>query len=242
VKAGEHDLEVQLGGSATSKKVTIKAKATVVEKMTFPEAEGRGGLLITTYPSKGKVTIDGVAHGDAPVKVTDLQPGTHTLLIETAFGSQEQDVVVQSGRVAQLAVPTVSWLKADVPMELDVFEDGRKLGTVGKSPVMVAPGRRNLDFVNKAVGVKLRQYVDAVPGQVVNVPLELPTGMMNLYSDVPADVLIDGKLVGQTPLSSFQVPLGSHEVLFRHAKYGEVGYTVAVTLTAPVRLNVTFRK
>jgi hypothetical protein len=240
LKAGEHLLEVQVGGSAKSKQVAISPNQKVSEKMTFPEAGERGGLMITTFPSKGKITVDGIPRGDAPVKVTDLQPGTHTLLVETTFGAQEQDVVVQSGRVSQLAVPTVSWLRVNAPFELTVYEGARLIGTAGASPVMIAPGRRNLDFVNRSLGLKLRQYVDAVAGQVVTVPLELPTGMMNLYADLTAEVLVDGTVVGQTPLASLQVPLGSHEVVFRHPKYGEVRYTVAVTLTAPVKLNVAF--
>jgi hypothetical protein len=242
VRAGEHLLEVQIGGSATAKKVAIKANGKTAEKMTFPEAGERGGLMITTYPSKGKVTVDGIARGDAPVKVTDLQPGSHTLVVETAHGAQEQDVVVQSGRVSQLAVPTVSWLRVTAPFELTVYENGRLIGTTGSAPVMIAPGRRYLDFVNKPVGLRLRQYVDAVAGQVVTVPLEMPTGMMNLYADLQAEVLVDGTVVGQTPLPSLQVPLGSHDVIFRHPKYGDVRYTVAVTLTAPVKLNVTFQR
>jgi hypothetical protein len=240
VKAGQHLLEVQVGGSARSKNVTIKANEKTVETMTFPEAGERGGLLITTYPSKGKIAIDGVPRGESPAKVTDLQPGTHTLLVQTSFGSQEQDVVVQPGRVSQLSVPTVSWIKVNAPFELSVFEGARLIGTTGSAPLMVAPGRRNLDFVNRAVGLRLRHFVDAVAGQVVTVPLELPTGMMNLYSDLPAEVTLDGHAIGQTPIANLSVPLGSHELLFRHPRYGEVRYTVAVTLSGPVRLNVTF--
>lgn len=242
LKAGDHLLEVQTGGSATSKTITVKANERIAEKLTFPEAGERGGLMITTYPSRAKIAVDGVPRGHAPVKVTDLSPGTHTLLVETSFGEQEQDVVVQSGRVSQLSVPTVSWIKVTAPFELTVYDSGRLIGTTGSAPVMVAPGRRNLDFVNKSVGLKIRQFVDAVAGQVVTVPLELPSGMMNLYSDQPAEVLVDGKPVGQTPLPGLPVPLGSHEVVFRNARYGEVRYTVAVTLVAPVQITVTFRK
>jgi hypothetical protein len=242
VKAGEHLLEVQVGGSATSKTITIKPNEKSVEQMTFPEAGERGGLMITTYPSKGKISVDGIPRGDAPVKVTDLQPGMHTLLVETSHGAQEQDVLVQSGRVSQLSVPTLSWLRVNAPIELTVYEGAKMLGTTGSAPVMVAPGRRNLDFVNKSVGLKLRHYVDAVAGQVVTVPIELPNGMMNLYADQPAEVIVDGNTVGETPLTGLQVPLGSHDVIFRHPKYGEVRYTVAVTLTGPVKLSVTFRK
>jgi hypothetical protein len=96
--------------------------------------------------------------------------------------------------------------------------------------------------VNQDLGLKLRHYVDAVPGQVVTVPVDLPTGMINLFSDQPAEVYVDGEKVGESPLSSLQVALGPHEVVARNARYGEVRYTVRVTLAAPVQLRVTFRK
>lgn len=240
--AGPHELELQVGGSASKKTVTVAAKRTLTEKFTFPEAGARGGLMITTAPLKGRVSIDGGLRGDAPVRVTDLQPGTHTLMVETPLGVQEQDVVVQPGRVSQLSVPTASWLKVNAPYELKILEDNRLLGTTAKGPVMVPPGRHTFDFQNQAVGLKMRQFVDAPAGQTITVPLDLPTGMINLSADQPADVYVDGEKVGQTPLVSFQVPLGSHEVVFRHPKYGEVRYTVAVTLAAPVNLNVTFQK
>ena len=242
LRAGEHLLEVQSGGSAKSKKLTIQANGKITEKMTFPEAGERGGLRISTYPTTGRITLDGVPRGDAPVRVTDLSPGTHTLVVETALSVQEQDVIVQPGRVSLLAVPTASWLKVTAPYDLRVFENGRALGTTGSAPVMVPPGRHNFEFVNQSLGLKLRQYVDAAPGQLVLVPLELPVGMMNLFADQTAEVFVDGHPVGQTPLSALSVPLGPHDVVFRHAKYGEVRYTVSVTLAAPVRLSVAFRR
>ncbi|HEX7485943.1 MAG TPA: PEGA domain-containing protein [Vicinamibacterales bacterium] len=242
LRAGEHLLEIQSGGSAKSKTISISAHGKLAEKMTFPDAGERGGLRISTYPTTGRITIDGVPRGPAPVKVTDLTPGTHTMVVETPLGTQEEDVVVQPGRVSQLAVPTASWVKVTAPYELRVYEAGRMFGTTGKAPVMVPPGRHYVEFSNPALGLKLRQFIDAVPGQLVVVPIELPAGTMNLFADRAAEVYVDGQKVGDTPLTSLSVPLGSHEVVFRNATYGEVKYTVAVTLAAPVRLNVTFRK
>ena len=54
---------------------------------------------------------------------------------------------------------------------MTVFENGRQLGTAGAAPMMIAPGRHHLDFVNKSLALKLSHYVDAVAGQVVTVPL-----------------------------------------------------------------------
>jgi hypothetical protein len=242
LQPGAHLVEVQLGGSTRSKSIEVHAQADTTEKFILPEAGERGGFLITTSPSPGRITIDGKYRGDAPLKITDLAPGTHTLVVETALGVQEQDVVVRAGTVLQLAVPTASWVTVNAPFDVNVLEDGRMLGTTASGPVLVRPGRHNLEFANTDLGLKLRQFVDAAPGQVMTVALELPTGMANVYADQTADVFVDGEKVGQTPLSSLQLPLGPHEVVLRHPKYGELRYSVRVTLAAPVHLSVTFRK
>ena len=242
LEPGEHQLEVQLGGSARSRNIKVQASVETTETFVLPESGARGGFRITTYPTAGRVTIDGTYRGDAPLKVTDLAPGSHTLVVETNLGTQEQDVVVRPGAVLQLAVPTASWVKTDAPLDLTVLEDGRMLGNTASGPVLIRPGRHTFEFVNKEFGLKLRQFIDAAPGQVVTAPLELPTGTMNVYADQAAEVLVDGEKVGETPLSSLQLPLGAHDVVLRHPKYGELRYSVRVTLAAPVSLSVTFRK
>jgi hypothetical protein len=242
LQPGEHEVEVQLGGSARSKKITARAQTDTTETFILPEAGQRGGFRITTYPSPGRITIDGKYRGDAPLKITDLAPGMHTLAVETTLGLQEQDVVVQAGSVRALAVPTASWVKVTAPFDLEVREDARILGHTSSGPVLVRPGRHNLEFANKELGLKLRQFIDAAPGQVLTVPLELPTGMMNVYADLTAEVFVDGKRVGETPLSSLQLSLGPHDVVLNHPRYGDVRYSVRVTLAAPVHLRVTFRK
>jgi hypothetical protein len=239
---GEHLVEVQAGGSARSKNITVQAQADTTETFVLPEAGERGGFRLTTYPSPGRIAIDGKYRGDSPLTIADLEPGTHTLAVETTLGVQEQDVVVRAGAVARLAVPTASWVTVNAPFDLNVLEDGRLLGNTASGPVPVRPGRHNLEFANKDLGVKLRQFIDVALGQVMTVPLELPTGLANVYADLTAEVFVDGEKAGETPLSSLSLPLGPHEVVVRHPKYGELRYSVRVTLAAPVRLNVTFRK
>jgi hypothetical protein len=242
LRTGQHLLELQIGGSAKSKTIVVGRDGKLTERMTFPEAGARGGLRITTYPTAARVSIDGTPRGEAPLKVTDLSPGSHSLLLETPLGAQEQEVIVEAGKVGSVAVPTAAWIRVTAPYELKVLEGGRVLGTTGSAPVMVPPGGHHFEFVNQALSLKLRQYVDAPAGALTVVPLELPLGMMNLYADQAAEVWVDGHRAGDTPLASLATPLGSHEVVFRHAKYGEVRYTVMVTLAAPVELKVTFRK
>src|SRR3712207_7730258 len=50
-----------------------------------------------------------------------------------------------------------------------------------------------------------------------------------------------GVAIGQTPIGNYQVPLGSHEVTFRHPELGERRQNVVVTARTPARLSVDMR-
>jgi hypothetical protein len=239
---GGHHVEVQIGGSARSKNIVVEARAEATESFILPEAGEHGGFRIATFPSRGRITVDGRYRGDSPLTITDLDPGTHTLAVETTLGVQEQDVVVRAGAVLRLAVPTASWVTVKAPFDLNVLEDGRLLGNTAGGPVLVRPGRHTLEFANKDLGVKLQQFVDVALGQVMTVPLELPTGIANVYADETAEAFVDGVKAGETPLSGLRLPLGPHEVVLRHPKYGELRYSIRITLAAPARLSAAFRQ
>ncbi len=242
LRAGVHRLEVQNGGALQSKTIQVEARKRVTERLEFPGSQDRGGLSITTYPAAGRVTLDGVACGPAPVNVAGLTPGSHLIVVETPLGSQTQDVTVQAGKLLPVTVQTISWVKVDAPYDLDVSEDGRPLGTTGRATVVVSPGHHHLEFTNSSLGLKLRQAVDTEPGTLTTVPLDLPMGTLNLTSDQPAEVSVDGQAVGNTPVTGVTLSLGKHEVAFQHAKYGRLVYSVSATLAGPVHLNATFKK
>ena len=56
-----------------------------------------------------------------------------------------------------------------------------------------------------------------------------------------AEVLVDGTRVGETPIGNITVPIGTHEVIFRHPELGERRLTVTVTTGEPVKVGVDLR-
>ena len=198
-----------------------------------------GGFKITTQPNGSRITIDGTPRGKAPLRVDDLAPGLHSVVVESEWGTLEEAVTVESGKVTPLALATVGWIKVEAPVELEVSEEGRSYGrTTGQ--LMVPAGRHSFVFLNPSVAVRHRQFVQVPAGQVVKVPLDLPPGMLNLTSDQAAQVLLDGEAIGDAPQVSVPAALGPHEVIFRSPKYGDVSYSVNVTLAAPVTLRASF--
>ncbi len=237
-------LVVAAGGFASFSILSKPAPAKPAP-VTQPQAAAGaelGGFRITTQPPDARVSIDGKALGTAPVRVVDLQPGLHSLTVESEWGTVEEPVTVEAGKILPLSIATVGWVRINAPVALRVSEQGKHYGTTGDGPVMVPAGRHHFELVSQEVAVRLRQFVDVPPGATVTVPIELPAGMLNLSSDQPAQVLLDGQPIGETPMMSVPASLGAHEVIFRSEKYGDVSYTVNVTLAAPVRLTVTFNK
>ena len=69
-----------------------------------------------------------------------------------------------------------------------------------------------------------------------------PRGTVNLNASPWAEVWIDGRKVGDTPIANLQLPLGIREVIFRHPQFGERRVTVTVKGDAPAAVSVDMHK
>ena len=54
------------------------------------------------------------------------------------------------------------------------------------------------------------------------------TGELNVNADPWADVWMNGKKVGETPVAGLQVPLGTHEIVVKRTAGGERRFTVKI--------------
>jgi hypothetical protein len=106
---------------------------------------------------------------------------------------------------------------------------------------MLAAGRHELDLSNEALGYRATRVVQVGPGKVASITLDLPQGVVNLNAAPWAEVWIDGRRVGETPIGNLSVSIGSHEVVFRHPQLGEKRQAISVTLGAPVRVSVDMK-
>jgi len=56
------------------------------------------------------------------------------------------------------------------------------------------------------------------------------------------DVLVDGVSAGQTPVGNLAAKAGTHEVVFRHPKFGEKKQSVVVKPGQPARVTIDMTK
>lgn len=248
---GPHTLELRGGGAPRTIPVTIVAGAEVSQYIELPKTRSEGGQLqVRTTPAGARVTIDGVPRGTSPLAVDDLRPGPHTVVLENDLESVTEEVTIAAGATASLVVPLTApagasvsgWLSLAAPIEVQVYEDGRLLGSSRSDRIMVSAGKHDIEIMNERLGYREARSVQVAAGKVVTIRLELPHGTIAVNALPWADVWIDGEKKGETPIGNLSLPIGSHEIVFRHPELGEQRHVATVTLTAPTRVSVDMRK
>ena len=253
VAAGPHVLELRGAGEPRTMSLAVAAGAQLSQYIEMAKGPvTSGSLQVRTDPVGAKVSVDGVARGASPVVVADLSPGEHAVVLESEAGTTKQTVTIESGATASLVANLASsqastassggWISVSTPQTVQLFENGRLLGSSDSERVMVPAGNHQLEIVNESLGYRSTRAVQVTAGKVSAFKVEFPNGTIALNAVPWADVWIDGEKVGETPVGNLPVTLGSHEVIFRNPDLGEQRHVVNVTLTAPARLSVDMRK
>jgi hypothetical protein len=138
--------------------------------------------------------------------------------------------------------PVSGWISVAAPVPLQIFEDSRLLGTSQSDRIMVSVGRHELVMVNEGIGFSQSQVVTVTPGRVTPIKPRWPSAAMSFNAIPWAEVWVDGQQIGETPLANISVPVGTHDVLFRHPELGEKHVRAAVTLSAPAKVSVDMRQ
>jgi hypothetical protein len=132
--------------------------------------------------------------------------------------------------------------RLDSPIELQVFEGGQLLGTTTASRLMLPAGRHDLEVANTALEFQVPIRIDIQPGRTTSVAVPVPNGSLSINALPWAEVILDGKTLGTTPLGNLSVPIGSHEIVWRHPQLGERTRTVTVPARTPVRLGMDLNR
>ncbi len=247
---GSHILELRGRGVPRVIPFTVTANAEVSQYLELAEAPLTGQLAVQSEPAGAKVLVDGTERGVAPLTISDLTPGDHKVELQVDGASARHTVTVQAGGTASLVVPigaaaaggpVSGWVAVKAPFTLEIREQGRLLGTTDADRLMIAAGRHELDLVNDSLGYRATRVVQVAPGKVAAIALELPMGVINLNAAPWAEVWIDGKRVGETPIGNLSVSIGPHEIVFKHPQFGEKRHAVSVTLGSPMRLSVDMK-
>jgi PEGA domain len=252
LKPGPHNVELRGGGDPRSLPVTITAGTQMTQyiELPAPAPAAVGQLQIRTEPAGAPVSVDGIARGRSPVLVEGLKPGDHTVVLESEFGAVRHTVSVAAATTASLVVPLTpadgapvsGWVSVAAPVDVQIMENKRLLGSSQSDRIMVSAGRHEFEIVNDVLGYRVVRTVQVPAGRVTPIKLDWPRGTIAVNAVPWAEVWIDGERIGETPIGNVSLPIGPHEIIFRHPELGELRHAATVTVNSPVRVSVDLRK
>ena len=101
---------------------------------------------------------------------------------------------------------------------------------------------KRIDAVSTSLGYKTSNTVQVSAGSTARLRLQMPPGTLNINALPWADVAVDGKKLGTTPLGNVSLPIGVHEIVFSHPQLGERRQSVTVTRSGVNRVSVDFNQ
>ena len=131
------------------------------------------------------------------------------------------------------------WIAVFAPFDVSISEGSKAIALDDRSRAMLSPGQHMLRFQNRALGYDDARVVQIKPTETATINLVPRTGI-SITSTRPAQVLIDGTMAGDTPLLSYPIDLGTHNVVVRSAT-GQRQISVTAT-SKPAQLDVDFSK
>ena len=206
-----------------------------------------GKLAVVTDPAvDAVVSIDGSLVGNAPFGPVELQPGEHSVSVEAERYLPFGDVVEVPGlgKYQELHVQLVRrWSNVEVtsdPPGAEVFAGDERRG-VTPATVELLEGTHQLSVVREGFkawdgNVEARPNVDQV---LPLIQLE-PANAKLLVNSVPrtANVTVDGRYRGQTPITLALSPGVDYEIGLSKAGYGSTSRQVRLRPAASESITV----
>jgi hypothetical protein len=249
--AGAHSVTIASGGVSRTLPFSVDGGAVVSQylELAAQKPSTGGQLEIGSEPAGAEVRVDGVLRGVAPLVVPNLSEGQHTLTVSNADTTVNRTVNVTAGASATVVVSmagvsgaSAGWLTIDAPFEMEVHEGQRLVGTTRADRLMLPVGVHDLDITAAAFEFASRRTIRVVAGRTATLSVALPDGRLSVNAVPWADISIDGRAVGTTPLGNLTVPIGPHEVVWRHPQLGERRQTVLIKAQTPTRLGMDLSK
>jgi hypothetical protein len=223
---------------------------------TAPAATAATGRLVLGYTGT-RVFVDGAQDSRSPVATYELSPGDHEVRLQTPAGTVRRRVRITAGQETWLPLdvaegtaaparattaPTTGWLRVSAPMEMQMFEGERFLGTTRVDRMLIEAGTHDVTLVAEGIGYRETHRVSVKPGATTSLGVTLPPGRLSVNAVPWANVFIDGQPAGETPIGNLEVSSGPHEIRLVHPALGEVTRTLVVKVGEPARLGVDLRK
>jgi hypothetical protein len=247
--AGTHTVTVNGKTGRRELSITVVAGTQIVHHVELADLTPTTGRLQISGSAGAPIVLDGTRRGVTPAELADVPAGEHTVTIGDGAAAVTQRVTVPAGGVASLLVllrqpdgQAPAWISVVAPIELQVFDDSALIGNSTTNRILVLAGRHTINLVNAELKYQEARTVQVEAGRVATVRVEVPNGVLHVNAVPWAEVFVDGRRVGETPIANLAVPIGAHEITLRNPKFPEQKRSVVISLAGPSRLGVDLRQ
>ena len=249
VFAGEHTLKLVYGSVSHEQKIVVNSGNISFRQNVNIAASEPQFVVFTVVPQSAVVIIDG--------KHYTLQDGSMSAVLAsgrydytvTAVGYHSQSgTFTVSGETVNRSIT----LKSDsanvtltAPGNAEIWVNGEKKGT-GRWSGMLNSGA--YIFEARKDGYRTakltKEITSAQPQQSYTLPAPTPIfgGVAIASTPIGANVTIDGKMVGTTPLKLDNIFVGNHSVKITKTGYLDYTQTVTIDEGKTVTINTTLTK
>lgn len=248
---GVHKLTISAGGVSKDLSIVSKPNVELAQNVELAApAPTTGALSVSSDPPGLKVSIDGAPHGVTPALVDQLTPGSHVVSLTGKGSPMERTVIITAGGRASLMVSKpaepvgagVGTVAVSSPIEVQLFEGDTLIGSSHSARLFLPAGSHTLTAVNDTLGFKRSITVDVKRSATANVSIPIPNGALSVNAQPWAEVILDGKSLGETPIGNYALPIGSHDLVLRHPELGEQRRTVVIGVGRTARVGADLRK
>ena len=232
-KPGKYEVKLTMAGKKTwTKQVVVTADA--VASLNPPLLDLTGSFTLYSSP-KATWFLDGAEMGQTPVTGKKLEVGSHFVRLKAAgYKEWTKNFVIKENSPVKNDVTLVELGKGTLTVNAvpwaTIYLDGVERGKTPKVLKNVYEGTHELKLINPG----FKEHVETIKlaagekkkvspvlsaktsGGAATLPGKVSgkTGKLKVRSAITGDVLLDGKIVGKTPLE-IDVTTGKHRLLVK---------------------------
>lgn len=243
-------------GAVQTFEADVNATVRVTRHVVLaPAAAATAALRIDTAAPGAAVSLDGRSMGRTPLVLSDLSAGEHSVRVQFAKGGVvDRRVVLAGGETVSLAIdapaakaaipagPASGWVRVQTSFDVQVLESGQVVGSSASERILVTAGPHVFELVNAALGYRATMKVVVGAGRTEALAVETPRTPVQVNAQPWAEVLVNGRVLGETPLANLMLPIGTYQFVFRHPEFGERTLPVTVRLNGPNRVTANLRR
>ena len=249
VMIGEHTLKLAYNGISAEQKIVVNGDNISFHISVNTAALKPQYVVFNVEPTNTVVTIDGQLYtAEDGVVVAYIEGGNHTFKAEArGYHPQSGNFTVAGAKIERTITLKGDYANVTIKADsgADIYVNDKKMGTTTWS------GRLNSGlylFEARKSGYRTQSLTQQIssdnPQQSYTLPALIPIyGSADITSSpAMADITIDGKSVGRTPLQLDNLLVGTHTVKISKSGYNDKTQTITISEDKTTTITATLTK